>query len=184
MNKWITFFSQTGSEIVDLANSLHRWPDIIITNNTDLDSMHPEIRKKITHTLTMEDAKTVDILHSVANPDDLITLHGWLRIVPKNICERYNIYNGHPGLINEYPELKGKDPQQRAYDNIKLYDRIGSVVHKVTPVVDDGEIVATCSVNVPLIPTLSQVFDSLKLTSKKSWIAFLENKVKIKEAIC
>ena len=44
---------------------------------------------------------------------DLITLHGYLRIIPENICKQCkHIYNGHPGLINMYPELKGKDPQE------------------------------------------------------------------------
>ena len=29
---WIAFFSQTGSEIVDISKSLKRWPDVIVTN--------------------------------------------------------------------------------------------------------------------------------------------------------
>ena len=29
---WVTFFSQTGAEIADIAESLDRWPDVIITN--------------------------------------------------------------------------------------------------------------------------------------------------------
>jgi len=184
MNKWITFFSQTGSEIVDLANCLYRWPDVIITNNTDLDSIHPRIRNKITHTLNKEDAKTLHVLRSVAKPGDLITLHGWLRIVPRDICEQYNIYNGHPGLINKHPELKGKDPQQRAFENIHRYSKIGSVVHKVTPKVDDGEIISSCSVNTPEKVTLEKMFNSLKLTSRESWLVFLKEHIKMKEAVC
>ena len=31
--KWIAFFSQTGSEIADIADSIKRWPDVIITND-------------------------------------------------------------------------------------------------------------------------------------------------------
>ena len=30
---WIAFFSQTGGEIADIAESLQRWPDVIITNH-------------------------------------------------------------------------------------------------------------------------------------------------------
>ena len=30
---WIAFFSQTGAEIADIAESLGRWPDRIITND-------------------------------------------------------------------------------------------------------------------------------------------------------
>ena len=33
MKNWVALFSQTGSEIVDLALHFNRWPDIIITNN-------------------------------------------------------------------------------------------------------------------------------------------------------
>ena len=40
-NKWITFFSQTGTEIVDLSKKLDRWPDKIITNE------RPEHLRKI-----------------------------------------------------------------------------------------------------------------------------------------
>ena len=40
-NKWIAFFSQTGTEIVDIAESLQRWPDKIITNE------RPEHLRKI-----------------------------------------------------------------------------------------------------------------------------------------
>jgi len=30
---WIAFFSQTGSEIVELSKSIGRRPDLIVTNN-------------------------------------------------------------------------------------------------------------------------------------------------------
>ena len=45
MKKWITLFSQTGSEVVDLALHFDRWPDIIVTNNSDESKWHPQIRK-------------------------------------------------------------------------------------------------------------------------------------------
>ena len=31
--KWCAFFSQTGSEIIELTNKLNKQPDFIITNN-------------------------------------------------------------------------------------------------------------------------------------------------------
>jgi len=42
-SKWISFFSQTGSEIVAISHSLGRWPDYIITNRTDDEGINPEI---------------------------------------------------------------------------------------------------------------------------------------------
>ena len=71
-------------------------------------------------------------------PEAIITLHGWLRIMPKEVCERFSIFNGHPGLITEYPELKGKDPQIRAFEG--KYPVMGCVIHKVTAGVDEGKI--------------------------------------------
>ena len=72
--------------------------------------------------------------------DSLVTMHGWLRIVPGEVCEKRNIYNGHPGLITKYPELKGKDPQKKA---IELKHATGGcVIHKATAELDGGPIVA------------------------------------------
>ena len=70
-----------------------------------------------------------------------------MRIIPKNICNEYNIYNLHPGLITKYPQLKGADPQARvaAEQDESIYKRVGCVIHKVTPGVDEGEILASVS---------------------------------------
>lgn len=179
-SKWIVFFSQSGTEIVDLAITLDRWPDYIITNNKDVSSINPMIRSRITHVLTNEESKTLDVLKTIALATDLITLHGWLKIVPANICSKYNIYNGHPGLISEYPELKGKDPQIRAFKNIQNYDRVGSVVHKVTAEVDEGEVVISRDAQVKKSATFGDIFHILRETSRKAWLAFLEDQFKIK----
>ena len=173
MKNWIALFSQTGSEIVDLALHFNRWPDIIITNNKEEDNIHPLIRSRITHTVTEEQAKTLNILDETATWYDLITLHGWLKIVPESKCNKYNIYNGHPGIITDYPELKGKDPQQRFFDEKYKYNFYGSVVHKVVPEVDSGEIVSECK-RFNTITSLDQAFDNLRSTSLTAWIDFLQ----------
>ena len=73
---------------------------------------------------------------------------------------------------------------QRAFENIHRYSKIGSVVHKVTPIVDDGEIISSCCVNTPEKVTLEKMFNSLKLTSRESWLVFLKEHIKMKEAVC
>ena len=30
--KWVAFFSQTGSEIVNISKTINRWPDLVVTN--------------------------------------------------------------------------------------------------------------------------------------------------------
>ena len=172
MKNWVALFSQTGSEIVDLALHFNRWPDIIITNNRE-DNIHPLIRSRVTHTVTEEQAKTLNILDDTATRYDLITLHGWLKIVPESKCSKYDIYNGHPGIITEYPELKGKDPQQRFFDEKYKYNYYGSVVHKVVPEVASGEVVSECK-RFNTITTIDQAFDNLRSTSLTAWIDFLQ----------
>lgn len=184
MKKWIALFSQTGSEIVDLALHFDRWPDIIVTNNNDASKWHSTIRELYDRELSglggesrikvvsNVQAKTANFLHSIADLDSFITLHGWLRIVPENICNIYTIYNGHPGLITDYPELKGKDPQERMF-NGGDYTYYGSVVHKVVPEVDSGEIVSEVK-RFNTMKTLAEVYKGLKNTSLSAWIDFLQ----------
>mgnify|MGYP000391768254 FL=1 len=138
-NKWITFFSQTGAEIADLSESIGRWPDLIITNKRpeDLRTIDPRIVEY--GYIEVPNKPTVSDLDAVLQDNAIITLHGWLRIMPEVICNKYLIYNGHPGLITKYPELKGKDPQVKAH---KLgHEVAGAVIHKVTAGVDEGRII-------------------------------------------
>ena len=105
-----------------------------------------------------------------SNP--LVTLHGWLRIVPPYVCERTEIYNGHPGLITKYPELKGKDPQVRAYEG--KYKTIGCVLHKVSAGVDEGEIISEVEYSNDFQLELEEIFRILKDKSLTMWTQFLK----------
>lgn len=171
---WIAFFSQTGSEIADIAEKLGRWPDRIITNERPehLRTIDPRIEKRNYWTFPNKprDENYLEVLEFF--PNSLVTLHGWLRIIPEVVCERSQIYNGHPGLITKYPELKGKDPQVKAFE--AKYPEIGSVIHKVTAGVDEGEIIASNSVEVKNIG-LEETFAILRKISLELWVDFLEN---------
>jgi folate-dependent phosphoribosylglycinamide formyltransferase PurN len=170
---WIALFSQTGSEIADLSSALNKTPDFVITN-ANFDQV--DSRVNVDFRVNKEEAKTLDILENLDfNTDNtLITLNGWLRIVPPDKCLRYNIYNGHPGLITKYPELKGKDPQERAWDNLHKYDVVGSVVHQVVEEVDAGEIVAKEFLSSSSLLTLDDTYSALKQTSFRAWYRFLK----------
>jgi formyltetrahydrofolate hydrolase len=138
-SKWIAFFSQTGAEIADISESIGRWPDLIITNERPdhLRTIDPRIVEY--GYIEVPNKPTVSDLDAVLQDNAIITLHGWLRIMPEVICNKYLIYNGHPGLITKYPELKGKDPQVKAH---KLgHEVAGAVIHKVTAGVDEGRII-------------------------------------------
>ena len=100
----------------------------------------------------------------------LVTLHGWLNIIPEEICNEYTIYNGHPGMITFYPELKGKDPVERAWEKIDTYHFVGSVVHKVVPEVDSGSILSADYIPAIFCKSLDDMRARVKKTSHEAWI--------------
>lgn len=169
---WIAFFSQTGSEIVELAEKLGRWPDVVVTNDrpSHLRTIHPKIEDSryiiLPNQPTVKDYE--DLLSLFDKP--IITLHGWLRVMPPEICDAYEMYNGHPGLITVYPELKGKDPQLRAFKG--GYETAGCVLHKVTAGVDEGEILDSMEINIKGL-TLDEVFLNLREVSSLLWLKLL-----------
>ena len=177
--KWIALFSMTGSEIANLTTDLGRGPDAIITDNVDEKefSIHSDI--KDLQCLVKQPFKTntkdkVKLYEKLLDGYDLITLHGWINIVPPAICKKYNILNGHPGLITRYPDLKGKDPQFKVWTRLKRYEYMGSVVHKVVSEVDSGEIVSVSELPVVEGKSLDDVYKILANTSKLAWINALK----------
>ena len=161
MNRpWIAFFSQTGSEIVDIAKAIGKWPDVIVTNQrpASLRTINDKI-KESEILVTTANKPSVNELEEIIGyyKNPIVTLHGWLRIMPPSICEKYSIFNGHPGLITEYPELKGKDPQIRALEG--KYPVMGCVLHKVTAGVDEGKVIA------------EERFNAFQITEEEMWVA-------------
>jgi len=173
--KWIAFFSQTGSEIVELSKTLGRKPDLLVTNNFESKiKFHPGVREL---GVTIQSAGH-DILMTyfrnqvVWNPDEiLITLHGYLRIIPEDVCTKYNMINGHPALITQFPELKGKDPQVRTWEG--KYRIIGSVVHNVAPGVDEGEVLSSVAYT-NRCESLDEMYGKLRQSSLESWLWLLK----------
>ena len=173
MRPHIALFSQTGSEIVNIAKTSNKWPDVIVTNDrpTYKRQIHVEIKDKVT---IVENRPTTETYNSIFSrfENPVITLHGWLRIIPEEICKQYEIYNNHPGDIEHFPELKGKDPQKRAYD-LGL-STSGNTLHRVTPDVDSGKVIASTMVNIEGL-SLSEVFHTLHYDATQLWLKTLPN---------
>lgn len=177
---WVCCYSQTGTEIYNLSNALGIYPDAIITNKPSLEGINKDLlsqtqfrehklNKTILHFLPAKPIANnyIKILKAFNKP--VITLHGYLRIVPKEICENYEIYNLHPGLIDKYPSLKGFNPQERAFrENYKL---AGCVIHKVVPEVDAGEIILSQGISIEGF-NLNQVYEKLHDTAFDLWKSF------------
>ena len=170
---WITFFSQTGAEIADISEALGRWPDVIVTNERPehLRTIDPRIEKQGYFTWANKPTEEDYIELLEKYPDAIVTLHGWLRVVPEYVCERSKIYNGHPGLITEYPELKGKDPQIRAFEG--KYPVAGAVIHKVVAGVDEGRVLMEERFNAHNLD-LDDLFRILRDRSLYMWHSFLK----------
>lgn len=172
-SKWIAFFSQTGSEIVSIAKHTGIWPDLIVTNErpNSLRKIHRDI-KDSSRLVTIPNKPTLEELEEVLEyfTAPLITLHGWLRIMPPKLCKKYNIYNGHPGLITVYPELKGKDPQIKAFK--AKHEVMGCVLHKVTAGVDEGKVIAEERFNAFQI-TEEEMWEITRDRSQYLWTKFL-----------
>jgi folate-dependent phosphoribosylglycinamide formyltransferase PurN len=165
--KWIAMFSHSGSEIANISNMLGRMPDRIITNNTDIETIHPNVRH-CTYTKNTPSSEDYELLLGKSVP--VVTLHGWMRIIPETICEQYEVYNLHPGLITKYPELKGKDPQKRVFESSDMYPDVGCVIHRVIPEVDAGSPILTRSI-VNNFETEQQLTEALHTMASTMWMS-------------
>jgi len=179
---WTAMFSRTGYELAEIIKRLGIVPNNIICNKNVLASITcPELLKIIDankikfHRITKAPAAGDYNKIFKNNTNQIITLHGWMRIVPPAICDKYEIYNGHPGLITKYPELKGKDPQIRAFNG--GYPEIGTVIHKVVAEVDSGEVLATASLP-NSYDSADGIFDVLREMSITLWCDILMDKLK------
>lgn len=146
--KWIAFFSHTGNEIYNVSKRIGRFPDRVVTNLAPGNkNINQEITKRA-DVVYVKDKPEVEDYRRIIWDDAVITLHGWMRVVPKPICKENIIYNLHPGLISKYPELKGADPQRKVFEceYPERYSRVGCVIHRVIPEVDAGEILIERSV--------------------------------------
>jgi len=168
--RWVACISQTGSELYQLCEMMMRKPDVLLI--TDVSKVIPEIWSLEIDEVVITKKRPSELqLMQVFLGADVITLHGFLYILPLHICEEYRgkIFNGHPGLITEHEALKGKDPQVRAFGK---YDYYGCVLHEVSAVVDDGEIISSDRISAELVKDLDDLFIILKKLSIGLWLGF------------
>ena len=170
---WIALFSQTGSEINNISEQLEKTPDIIITNRKNLEGVNKDFLSKFKNKLVFipNRPSVKDYLKVIPEGNHIITLHGYLRIIPSELCDRFLIYNLHPGLITEYPELKGFNPQEKAYNLQLPYS--GAVIHKVIGEVDSGQILSSVKVSIKDL-SLEEVYSTLHKASTELWVNFLK----------
>jgi folate-dependent phosphoribosylglycinamide formyltransferase PurN len=172
---WVALFSQTGSEIYNISKRIKRRPDFIFSNNKDYNTWHPGLLDLDSSIVIGTHAELMATLKNLPETA-LVTLHGYLRILPAEIVERFEIINGHPGDIVKYPaELKGKDPQAKA---IELgLPSTGVVLHKAVAEVDAGEILKYEERTIHAGTTTEQLILDLKAIQLDLWCELLRERL-------
>jgi folate-dependent phosphoribosylglycinamide formyltransferase PurN len=173
MRSWVTFFSQTGTDIHNLSKKLGRYPDVIITNNEDINQINPNLLADIPSSTKFIKTTTKPSVNQYLEyiPENaFVTLHGWLRIVPEEICNSYEIYNLHPANLLLHPHLKGKDPQKRAAAELLQWS--GNTIHRCTAELDAGEIKEYSTVLIEGLLEFEVIF-KLHKDATNLWFNFL-----------
>lgn len=166
--KWVALFSQSGKELYHISRNIGTVPDIILTNNKDSNTWYEDLYR-VPRIAIM---KSKDIHNILLNKKPcIITMHGYNRILPPEITKLHQVFNGHPGDIIKYPELKGKDPQEKAF-NLKL-PSTGTVIHRATEELDGGDIHLFKRVDIDSKWTLNELCDHLRSASIDLWTNFM-----------
>ena len=178
LNNWGVLISQTGSEVIAISEELGILPSLIVTNRvTNISEKNMEIfGKNNVEIVVLPNKPTLDqYLRSGLLEKELITLHGFLRIIPEGFFPHFKgkMYNGHPALITEYPELKGFNKQEDIAGNQEKYPLCGSVIHECIPELDSGEVVVVHGTE-NTAKTVDEAYTLLRETSLKSWETFFK----------
>ena len=174
MKKWYALFSQTGTEIYNLSKALGRVPDRIITNNNDLEKINANLMNDSYDRFWSVGSKpTVEEYRTLLEGGTVITMHGWLRIIPAKICNEFSIINLHPAPLTRYPELKGKDPQERIFKQ-KL-THTGNTIHECTSELDSGNILLENELQLKQNYTLDDVYSQTHKAALKLWTKYLKS---------
>ncbi len=180
LNKtWYAMFSHTGKELEAVSKRLGRRPDAIYANNLGYDG------PLLSRVWFGQHGGILENSVGMLQPNSVLTLHGYNRILSKWYVEylkEYNIkcYNLHPAPIQLYKELKGKDPQERLFKGIQdgQYKYIGNVIHEVVPEVDSGEILAwdlmEVDSNAAICKSVESLSKSLHNAATLLWTEFLK----------
>ena len=181
MVKWYSLFSHTGKETEAVWNllkdKLHL--EAAITNNNAYEGPLPYIKLisgKYVNEWLMEPGNV--------EPGSIITLNGYMRIIPAEVLEylasiNCKVYNIHPAPIQIYPDLRGKDPQEALYAGLQSgkYSFIGAVIHKVDAGVDTGEIVHW-QTRMPVdIRTKDDLYGALHAMGTAMWVEFFREEM-------
>lgn len=176
---WYSLFSHTGKETEAIMRALHLEPAAVLTTNLDYNG--PLLVKKFA---TGKQVNEWLMSSNSVQPDSIITLNGYMRILPANVIKYLEgkgckIFNIHPAPIGLYPELKGKDPQERLFEGLRSgkYAYLGEVIHRVDAGLDTGKIVYQVTRTPPACFTKEDIYSILHKDATDMWIKFFQEEM-------
>ena len=181
MVNWYSLFSHTGKETEALRNLCEEQLNLVtaITNNVRYDGTLPCIRL-----LRGQDINDWLMEPGNIEPGSIITLNGYMRIIPAEVLEylasiNCRVFNIHPAPIQLYPDLKGKDPQERLYEGLKdgRYSIIGAVIHEVDAGVDTGNVIHWKAELPITVRTKEDLYKRLHDMGTEMWVEFFREEM-------
>lgn len=178
MVKWYSLFSHTGRETEAVQTFLKGklQLQVAVTNNLKYEGPLPCIK--------LDSGKRINewlLEPGNVEPGSVVTLNGYMRIIPAEVLEYLasidcKVYNIHPAPIQLYPDLRGKDPQERLSDGIQSgkYVYIGAVIHNVDAGVDTGSIVNWRIELADPSMTKEYLYEHLHEIGTEMWVEMLE----------
>ena len=185
--KWYGLFSHTGKELETLANQCSQYGIRLsgaITDNIEYEGNLISKGVKLYQLMSYNDINwMLKQPHLIPN-DSLITLNGYMGILPAHVLKNLKsrgcrVYNIHPAPIQLYPELRGKDPQERMYEGIQKreYNYIGVVIHEVDEGVDTGKIVHRVLQMADHGMTKDELYERLRELGTQAWESFFRERM-------
>ena len=103
---WVAFFSQTGSEIVNICEEINRWPDLIVTNRMDgFDKINPELTKRLLNAVVSSQEASFYVIPQ-ENIFNIFESNIEIKVkMLETLADMYNSYNAN--LFNAYQNSLG-----------------------------------------------------------------------------
>ena len=131
--------SGSGSNLLEILKKNHDNKDFkiitIISNNNISTKIKSYLDKFYKDVLVREYQRTLQ--KKKFYDTDIIFSVGYMKVIEKNIIEKFDVINLHPSIL---PNYKGLMTQKRMLINNEKY--FGFTIHKVSPELDDGQIIS------------------------------------------
>ena len=187
VSNWCGLFSHTGKELEKLAGMDHDFGlrlDTAITNNMGYSGTLAQKGVQLYKLYSFKDVNFLLKQPEIVADNSLVTLNGYMGILPADVLRNLKlrgckVYNIHPAPIQMYPELKGKDPQERMYEGIQKreYNYIGVVIHEVDEGVDTGKIVHWVLQMADHSMTKDELYERLHELGTQAWESFFRERM-------